>query len=228
MPESVKQPVPGGISLDVVRMPLAPAWLACMSMALYLYLGIQGFRFAFLLEPNNVELKMELQRTLLLMCTGYLVEFMVAAFFNRTTMFGWSVSTFAMHHLPFALVTGGALLFDESYICLNTFRWTLTLDLMTGFNEATHAGKTLGLFSREVELPRGLLLLCLMIPLVFIESNEIWKALTGDLPTRIKVTACLVSLATAYHVFDVIPCCVVGIRKTWKKLYGKTEQSKSK
>lgn len=219
--------MPDDGSLTVARMPLAPTWLTCISLAAYVYLGVQGSRFLFISDANMISLesKTELRQTLLIMCTLYLLEFTAAAVWNRTTMFGWDISTFLLHHLPFALVVGGAMLLDVDYEILNGFRWTLTLDLMTGFNEGIHAGKTLGLFPRWIELPRCLYVISIIVPLVFIESSEAWNVLSGDAAIQSKIVAALTLPAPVYHVLDVIPCSVKGVKKTWKRLTAPSEKS---
>lgn len=219
--------MPDDGSMNTMRMPRAPVWLTCISLAMYLYFGVQGTRFLYYSDEkmSSLESKTEFRQTLLVMCAGYMMEFITAAFFNRTTMFGWDVSTYLLHHLPFALVVGGAMLFDVDYEVLTGFRWTLTLDLMTGFNEAIHAGKTLGLFPRWIELPRCLYVISLITPLVFIEVSEAWKMLSGNAAIQSKIAAFLTLPAPAYHVVDVIPCSVKGVRKTWKRLTATPEKS---
>ena len=214
--------------LEVRPLTPAPIWLVVLSLVAYLGIGIQGVRFIMLGADScaTPALEAELRSTTLVMCAIYSLEAIVALKWDQTTMCRWARATFVLHHVPFALTVGLPLLFETTrHVTLLAYRRTVPLDLMTGLNEAIFATKALlssqGMEPRWIELPRCCFILSLMVVLIYVETVEIAAIFTGPGSGWLKAHAGLTSLAPIYHVLDVIPSCIKGIRKGIRRLAGK-------
>ena len=137
----------------------------------------------------------------------------------------WSRSTFALHHMPFIAVVAPAVVFIQQPV-VTAFSHTLALDLVTCFNEALTAARSLGA-PRWLDIPRCSFVCCVMLLLIPAELYEllrVWGCTAiqcNDIhPTPgLRLTATLVSLAAAYHVMDVLPCNFLGAYRAWRECW---------
>jgi len=196
------------------KLPLAPWWASLYSFSLYIYLwacGVAHLYRAAVGRPNLMQVKADVTLIVLL----YLCESIGAFAVKRSTMYNWRQLDYGVHHLPFVLVVGSAVLFEDELV-VTMFRFTLPLDLMTSLNEAVAASRALG-GPGWVDIPNRFYMLGLMSALVVAELYEAAQVLqTPGLTPRFYFLAACTFPAPVYHAFMVMPHCWKVVKR-WSR-----------
>jgi len=196
---------------------LAPPTQCLYSLTLYVYLWGCGvchlWRALFGGEEGQDGINVQTDISLLVVL--YIAETIGAFVVKRSPMKNWRQIDFVLHHIPFAAVVGGAMLYDAHTI-VRLFPFTLPLDLMTSANEATAATRALGA-PRCIDIPNRFYLLALMVCLVIAEVYEACHVLISPgHPAAIYLISLLTLAAPVYHATMVIPYCW-KIVKRWSR-----------
>ena len=200
-----------------MKLNLAPTWCSVVSFICYIILWFRGLQHAArickwglpsLLEAHENTLRFDVTN----MCILYGVESGLALFGGQSTLAGWRRIDFLLHHLPYAIVVGGATWWGVPIY--KAYAHTLPLTLLTSANEAITIGYTFGV-PRKLDRPNRLYLLCLMICLIAVELRESTLALFDrpeeEIERGLRIVAVLQLGAPLYHAFGVVPLC-------WKRV----------
>lgn len=204
---------PGATGISA-KLPLAPWWASLYSFSLYVYLwgcGVAHIYRAAHGTPNIQQVKADTTLIVLL----YLCETIGAFAVHRSTMYNWRQLDFGLHHVPFVLVVGAAVLLEDENL-VHMFRFTLPLDLMTSANEAVAAARSLG-GPAWIDIPNRFYMLALMATLVVAELYEAVMVLTTPgFPGRFYMLAACTFPAPIYHACMVMPHCWKVVRR-WSR-----------
>lgn len=202
------------------RVPLAPQWASLYSLALYLYLWGTGWAHLYreIMGVNEPKLD-RVYGDFALLCSAYICESVYALIFKKSTMNGWRYVDFAVHHVPFVVVSCLGLLVG---VPIQLYRFTTPLCLLTSLNEAIAAARALGA-PKSLDIPNRFYLLALMGTLAVAETTEALMCIfIHDLSLPCKVMAAISLLAPCYHTYGVMPHCWKVVNKWTRQQLGYT------
>jgi len=210
------------------RLPLAPWWASVCSLIVYCYLwytGVVHFISA-VKSRGQVDATQwaEMSHHVKLLCGVYAVETFIAAVFKSTTLLNWRFSDYLMHHVPFAIVVYGWILFEPP---VGSVLFTWSFDLLTSMNEAILAARALGL-GNWIDIPSKMYLLVIMVGLVVFECYELTLVLLDASNSTGLRTFTMIGLAApVYHAVFIIPYCVKMLKRwTFSKMGAESGKAK--